>query len=164
MPVEVTNLTPLRSFDADSVSIDELANILGTLIEDVEAGDYLGSEWSVANGEELRDVDLPNSTLATFANLLATIIADNPGEFLVKDFNVASSFTVDFDLDCSETSLDELNSVFASLLFASLQAEGVQLVGGSAVLVAYAGKRFPIEVEDVFESIARHVVFEAIEA
>ena len=40
----------------------------------------------------------------------------------------------------------------------------LQLVGGSAVLVAYAGKRFPIEIEDVFEGIARHVVFEAIEA
>jgi hypothetical protein len=114
MPITVTNLTTDRTFDANSVSIDELADVLGTLIEDIEAGSYLGSQWTVTNGVTDRTLDAQGTTIDELADVIATFIADNPTILWSLSISV-DSFIADNDLDCDNTSLTELAHLLGTL-------------------------------------------------
>jgi hypothetical protein len=134
LPVIVTNLTTDRSFNADSVSIDELADVLGTLIEDIEAGSYLGSQWTVTNGVTDRTIDAQGTTIDELADVIATFIADN--QTTLRSLNIlVSSFVADNDLDCDNTSLTELVHLLGTLTTLITIAPGPRYVRRSHLTI-----------------------------
>src|SRR5687768_8261759 len=100
MPILVTNKTVTRAFDANNTSPDELADALGTLIDDVQAGTYLGTQWTITNHTTRRAADALSVTFDEIPDLIGTFVADNPLLALIWNFSIAN-FTVDTDLDCN---------------------------------------------------------------
>jgi hypothetical protein len=78
-----TNVTPDRSFNADSTSLDEIADVLGTALTDlgaVAAGAYAGKTKYSANGQTITaTVVTVGATGATGRSRLSVIYAVGEG-------------------------------------------------------------------------------------
>lgn len=114
MPIIVTNLTPTRSFNPNDVSLRVLANVAGTLITDIQSGNYDGTQWQVSSGNINRQIDANNLSPSELAHLFFTIISDNPNQTALQDiiynFDVLN-VTINNVLNCNSVSLNELADI-----------------------------------------------------
>lgn len=112
----VTNITLTRTADLATASINTLANLLGTLIYDVQAGTYDGSAYALTNGVADTAYDADSTSLNELLNVFGTVIDQEGGdEFTPHGFTVANYAPL-YVLNCTSTSLNELAKVLAALL------------------------------------------------
>jgi hypothetical protein len=123
-PHIITNSTPLRSFDCSSISLDELANVLATVINDLSIGLTLPA-YTISNMAVLRVMDANSVTLDELANVLATLISDLTSFNQYASYSI-SNVTTDRDFDATNTSIDEVANVLGTLV-GDLQIQ--QLIG-----------------------------------
>lgn len=111
----LTNATEDRTFDADTAVEQEVANVLGTLVSDLQKGPpypaYNISNLTIERGAVGDVFDADSSSDAELADLLGTVIGDIfAGSFPYYNF---TNVTVDRDADMSGP---PANAVFADIL------------------------------------------------
>ena len=112
----VTGITLTRALDLSSASINDKANLLGTLIYDLQEDIYDGSNYTLTSGATDYICDADSTSLDEQLNVLFTAINNNGGDAFVTDGYTLDNYTLDFVLDCTSTSLNELADVLATLL------------------------------------------------
>jgi hypothetical protein len=112
----VTGIALTRTLDLSDASINDLANLLGTLIYDIQEGIYDGSTYTLTNGSTDRAFDADATTLNELLNVLGTSITDNTGTAFVASGYTVSNHTLDWTLNCANTSLNEIADVLATVL------------------------------------------------
>jgi hypothetical protein len=115
-PFTVTNITLIRTLDLSTASINDLANLIGTLIYDVQETAYDGSLYSLTNGSEDKSYNTDSTTLNEILNVLTTAIAGQSGAVFEPEGYTATGYTRDWEFDCTSTTLNELADVLATLL------------------------------------------------
>jgi hypothetical protein len=116
MPVTVTNLTTTRTFNADAISLDVLADVIGTLIGDIDTSVYSGLAWTITNGGIDRALDAASTEIDELADIIATFVSDNPQSAIVRNFVVNNVSEVS-TLDCNNTSITELANLLGQFVF-----------------------------------------------
>ncbi len=113
----ITNITLTRTIDLSDFSLDELADVLGTMIYDMQESTWDPSLYTFSNSSEDRTLDCDDAGgRDEAADVLATIVSDsdagtlNPGDYSF------SNVTDRFSLDCDDASLFEISDVIATLL------------------------------------------------
>lgn len=119
----VSNLTTDTSFDADDTSLDEMANVLGSLITLFQTGTTVTSTFSATNVTTTRSFDANDMSLDTLADVIGTLIADLSATGITANAYTPSNVTTTTLIDATNTSLDEISDVLGSLL-ATLQGIG----------------------------------------
>ena len=112
----VTNCTTTRTLDLAEASLDQLADLIGTVITDTQAGTYDGATYTITNSSTDKTYDADATSLDELLNVIGTAISDNSGDAFVTDGYTLDNYTLDFVLDCTSTSLNELADVLATLL------------------------------------------------
>lgn len=106
----LTNYTEDRVFDADTAVEQEVANVLGTLVADLQAGPPY-PEYTISNLTIDRTVNADSTTDAELADLLGTFISDLMAG--TCGYYALTNVTVDRDADMSGP---PSNATFADLL------------------------------------------------
>lgn len=106
----LTNYAVDRTFDADTAVEQEVANVLGTFIADLQAGPPYPT-YNISNLTIDRTVDADSTTDAELADLLGTFIMDVMAGSC--GYYALTNVTVDRDTDCSGP---PANAVFADIL------------------------------------------------
>jgi len=129
----VTNITAARNLNVATATEDDAANLLGTIIYDIQEGLYDGSAYTISGASTDHAFDCDSTTLDEILNVQATVIADNPGTtFLTPGFEPTNEMQ-DYILDCLTTTLDELADVLATLLLYYGMRVGTATVAVSAL-------------------------------
>lgn len=117
----VTRITARRALDVSQASMDQYADLIGTIIYDWQAGTYDGANYNITSGEETKNYDAAAVEVDTQLAVLWTAIDENRETWIEAwDYEVANG-DEDYVLDCDETTQDEL----ADFLYAFLQYYGV---------------------------------------
>lgn len=113
----VTNITGTRSLSLTTATINDLANLVGTCIYDIQAGTWNGASYSITGSTADREYDPSETLLVELLNAAATAIADNPGTttFFAR-YYVFATWTVLYTMNCLVTSLEELARLIATWL------------------------------------------------
>lgn len=148
----VSNLTSDFTFDADNTSLDEMANIIGTLLNLLKTGvnlfdptdtsldeiaqtlyDFIlfttssgavaTSAFTPVNVTTDRIFDASNTSLDELADVVGTLMIDLAVTGTTTQIYIVSNVTTDTIFDATDTSLDELANVFGSML-KTLQSVG----------------------------------------
>lgn len=118
-----TNVTPTISYDADSTSLDELANVLGSLINLFKTGTTITSSFTVTNVTTDLSFDAISTSLDELADVLGSLIASLSASGTSTDIYTTSNVTTTIAFDATSTSIDEVANVLGSVI-ASLQGVG----------------------------------------
>lgn len=113
----VTNITLMRSLNVSEATINDAANLLGTLIYDIQEGSYDGTAYTITNAETDRTIDASAFSLTELLNVIATLIAGNLGTAVSYAGFTITNDDSDYVLDCNETSLNELVNVLGTTMF-----------------------------------------------
>jgi len=114
----VTNITALRTIDADAYTLDNAANWLGTIIYDIQEAAWDPADYTVLNLTEDRAADCDSTTLDELIDVMGTFILDSlNGVFDPANYSL-TNVTPDYELDCLDTTIDEVIDVLATLLLA----------------------------------------------
>ena len=68
-----TNRTADRSFDVNSTSINELADVIGTIIADYYAGTYNGGSYTVTNASADRAINCNSTSITELAKYIGKL-------------------------------------------------------------------------------------------
>jgi hypothetical protein len=110
----ITNRTTDRVIDANSTTINEFADVLGTVIRDeIDIGTLTGYTYSNAGTD--RSYDANSTTLDELADILGTVVADLIAGNTANPYTV-SNISVDRSYDADSTSLNELADVLGSFI------------------------------------------------
>uniref|UniRef100_A0A6M3IKG2 Uncharacterized protein n=1 Tax=viral metagenome TaxID=1070528 RepID=A0A6M3IKG2_9ZZZZ len=116
----VTNIEPTRTLDLSTATINDLANLIGTIIYDSQESVLDPTDYTLTNSSTDHIMDCDETTLTELLNVTATMLADmeasifNPLDF--TRYNV----TVDHEFNCFSTNLDELADVLATFIHSTL--------------------------------------------
>jgi hypothetical protein len=119
----VSNVTTTTTYDADSTSLDELANVLGTLINLFKTGTTVTSSFTVTNVTTDQSYDATSTSLDELADVLGSIIASLAATGTSTDVYTPTNVTTDISFDATSTSIDEVANVIGSVI-ATLQGVG----------------------------------------
>lgn len=106
----ITNLTPDQTYDADATTIDQLADVLGTLILDLPLP---VSGYVPANAVADRTFDANNTTVDELADVIGSLCADLMG---TPSAYTVSNVTVTRSMDCDNLTLDRLADVIGTFI------------------------------------------------
>lgn len=119
----VSNVTTTTTYDADSTSLDELANVLGTLIALFKTGTTVTSSFTVSNVTTDRSFSATSTSLDELADVLGSIIASLAATGTSTDIYTPTNVTTTISFDATSTSIDEIANVIGSVI-ATLQGVG----------------------------------------
>ena len=122
-PYSVSNVTNTMSFDATNTSLDELANVLGSLISLFKTGTTVTSTFSASNVTTTNSYDATSTSLDELADVIGSLIASLSATGSSSDVYTTSNVTTTITFDATNTSLDEIASVLGSVI-ATLQGAG----------------------------------------
>jgi hypothetical protein len=122
----VTNGTSLFLFDADNTSLDELADVMSTLISAIKAAPslFVLSGFIVVNVTTTKTYDADNTSLDELADVIGSLITSLQNGAL--DIYTIANALYRHVYDADNTSFDEIADVLASLI-ASLKGAGILL-------------------------------------
>lgn len=113
----ITNITATRTLNLTTATIDDLANLVGTAIYDIQEDQWDGSNYTITGSTTDREYDPSETLLVELLDAVATAIADNSGTttFFAR-YYVFETWTVLYVLNCLETYIDELARLIATWL------------------------------------------------
>lgn len=119
----VANAITITSYDADNTSLDELANVLGALIQLFQTGSTITSSFTVSNVTTDRSFDATNTSLDELADVLGSIISSLSSTGSSTDVYTPLNIIADTNFDVTYTSIEEVANVLGSVI-ATLQGIG----------------------------------------
>jgi hypothetical protein len=118
----VTNRTIDRAYDADITDIDELADVLGTMIFDVSSGLGFGT-YTISNILTDRSYDANSTSLDEMADVLGTVADDLSTNNTIDPYTILNANT-DRVYNANSTTEDKLADVLATFI-TDLQVAGL---------------------------------------
>lgn len=119
-----SNLTTRLSFDANNTSLDELADVLGSLVTAFNLGSTVTTSFTATNVTTDTSYDATDTSLDELADVLGSLIASLTPTGTSSDVYTVTNQTQILVYDADNTSLNELARGIGTLID-RLQDEGV---------------------------------------
>lgn len=118
-PWDITGIPSagLRTLDKASASLQDVVNLIGTIIYDFVNG-WDGSAYTITGGSVDTTLDCDNDGANQIFDVIYTLIDRNPGASFATDDFTTSNRTIDYTMDCTATTAAEAADILASLLAA----------------------------------------------
>lgn len=112
----ITNITLTRGKDLSSATLNDAANVIGTLIYDVQEGIYNGADWALTGSGTDKTFDADSTSLNEQFDVASTVVSDNGRKAFWLFGYTPTNYTLTYAMDCTSVSLNTLADLLATAI------------------------------------------------